>query len=84
MSPLSSTSSLILVLCKVNFNLYVHFADNSNNPKHMEWLFKPLFAGRMFKDLAVMEKFLIAKCQDLNFTVIKPPQLENRSLVGEH
>jgi len=41
----------------------------------VRWILKPLFIGRNLDDMARMENFLEEHCQDVNFTVVRPPGL---------
>jgi len=41
----------------------------------VRWILKPLFIGRNLDDMARMENYLEKECQDINFTVVRPPGL---------
>lgn len=41
----------------------------------VRWILKPLFIGRNLDDMARMEKYLEEECQDINFTIVRPPGL---------
>jgi len=41
----------------------------------VRWILKPLFIGRNLDDMARMENHLEEQCQDVNFTVVRPPGL---------
>jgi len=41
----------------------------------VRWILKPLFIGRNLDDMARMEHYLEEHCQDVNFTVVRPPGL---------
>lgn len=49
--------------------------DDPSYPFIVRWVFKPLVIGRNLDDMARMESFLEGQCQDLNFTVVRPPGL---------
>ncbi|XP_064615608.1 flavin reductase (NADPH)-like [Liolophura sinensis] len=53
-----------------------------DNPKIMEWIVKPLFIGRHLTSMAVMENYLFNECPDINYTIVRPPQLTNGPSVG--
>lgn len=54
------------------------------DPRHpwfMESVMKHLFWGRHYEDCANMEKYLVEKCQDINFVVVKtPPCVNNKPM----
>ena len=71
--------SHIIVACFVNFNQAA-----SDEPVFMKWLLKPLMLGRALADMDRMETFLQEKCQDLDFTSVRPPQLTNGDEKGTY
>ena len=50
-----------------------------------EFFWKPLFVGRIVADLRNMEKYLMSEeCQDINFTIARPPGLSNNASTGQY
>ncbi|XP_013396498.1 flavin reductase (NADPH) [Lingula anatina] len=45
------------------------------NPWLIEWVIKPLFIGKTVANMAEMEHYLFDTCQDINFTIVRPPGL---------
>ncbi|XP_013396497.1 flavin reductase (NADPH) isoform X2 [Lingula anatina] len=45
------------------------------NPWFIEWILKPLVLKRTLVNMAEMEHFLFDDCQDINFTIVRPPSL---------
>ena len=56
------------------------FVADSRVPWYWKWLARPLLARGFLNSIVVMEGFLV--CQDINFTVLKPPQLLDDPLKG--
>lgn len=44
----------------------------------VEWLAKPLLLGRHLADMKRMETYLKEECADIEYTVVKPPGLQDR------
>ncbi|XP_022089899.1 uncharacterized protein LOC110978883 isoform X2 [Acanthaster planci] len=54
-------------------------------PFFTEWILKSfmrLTIGRILDDMKQMERYLIDKCQDINYTIVRPPGLTNGPLSG--
>jgi len=49
----------------------------------VRWILKPLFIGRNLDDMARMENYLEEQCQDVNFTVVRPPGLGKEGPTSE-
>ena len=47
----------------------------------IEWFLKPMFIGKVLKDMAVMEDYLVSQ-EDVNFTIVRPPGLADWPLSG--
>ncbi|XP_070535150.1 flavin reductase (NADPH)-like isoform X2 [Ptychodera flava] len=59
-----------------------------NNPKDpgpriIEWILKPLVYGRVLRNMGIMEDFLIEKCSDIDYTVVRPPGLTDKPASGK-
>jgi len=51
--------------------------DEEGLPWIISWVMKPLFLRHVLKNMGEMEDYLAESCQDLNYTVVRPPQLTN-------
>ncbi len=58
---------------------------SSDDPR-IPWLYRllmrPLLARGFLNSIVVMEEFLYSNCQDINFTIVKPPGLTDDPLKG--
>ncbi|XP_071800986.1 flavin reductase (NADPH)-like [Asterias amurensis] len=57
---------------------YTNYRKGDGGPFAQEWIFKPiagLILGRILTSMSLMESFLIKDCQDINFTIVRPPGL---------
>jgi biliverdin reductase / flavin reductase len=50
-------------------------------PWIFRWLIRPLL-GRHLDSMFIMEEYLEHECQDIDFTIVRPPQLVNTRLIG--
>ncbi|XP_070535158.1 flavin reductase (NADPH)-like isoform X3 [Ptychodera flava] len=58
---------------------------NSKDPGPwiIEWIIKPLILGRVLANMGVMEDFLMEKCSDIDYTVVRPPGLTDKPASGK-
>lgn len=54
-----------------------------DEPRNVKWFLRPVLLGRNFDDMNRMEEFLVKECQDISFTVVRPPHLTNDPLSGK-
>ncbi|XP_072049927.1 flavin reductase (NADPH)-like [Amphiura filiformis] len=50
--------------------------SDDKGPFVMDWFIKPLFLKKIKKDMGAMEEYMIG-CEDINYTIVKPPGLGN-------
>jgi len=75
-----SIKAIVAAMRKANVNRLVAMTSmfTDDDPAYgffVRWILKPLFIGRNLDDMARMEKYLEEECQDINFTVVRPPGL---------
>ncbi|KAK3107820.1 hypothetical protein FSP39_022927 [Pinctada imbricata] len=52
-------------------------------PKIISYFLRPLFLGNTLKSMSVMEAYLDQECQDVDYTVVRPPGLANTPSSGK-
>nr|XP_022338349.1 uncharacterized protein LOC111133908 [Crassostrea virginica] len=52
-------------------------------PFMIKWILRPLFIGNLLHNMGEMEDYLSKDCQDINFTVVRPPGLTNQPSTGK-
>ncbi|XP_071819511.1 flavin reductase (NADPH)-like isoform X2 [Apostichopus japonicus] len=52
-------------------------------PFMMEWIYKGTFLRSLLKDMARMEKYIEESCSDINYSVVRPPQLGDGSVTDK-
>ncbi|XP_025079480.1 uncharacterized protein LOC112555334 [Pomacea canaliculata] len=57
--------------------------DEPGLPRIITWFLKPTFLRNILANMAEMENFLQEKCSDINYTVVRPPGLNNNPLSGK-
>ncbi|XP_022089990.1 uncharacterized protein At2g34460, chloroplastic-like isoform X2 [Acanthaster planci] len=65
---------------------FTNYSKSDGGPFFTEWIMKPLarlFIGRILSNMAVMENYLISECQDINFTIVRPPGLQDTPVSGK-
>ncbi|XP_021372134.1 flavin reductase (NADPH)-like [Mizuhopecten yessoensis] len=54
----------------------------NRGPWIFEWIIRPVFLSSVLQSMSVMEDYLQKECQDIDFTVVKPPGLTNEPSSG--
>jgi len=49
--------------------------DDPNYGFFVRWILKPMFIGRNLDDMQRMEQYVEENCQDLTYTIVRPPGL---------
>ncbi|ESO98862.1 hypothetical protein LOTGIDRAFT_113739 [Lottia gigantea] len=52
-------------------------------PWAIAWILRPLFLRQVLADMSRMEDYLLSECQDINYTVVRPPKLLNTEATGK-
>ncbi|XP_071819392.1 flavin reductase (NADPH)-like [Apostichopus japonicus] len=52
-------------------------------PFILEWILKPTILRNALADMAIMETYLNDSCPDINFTIVRPPELSKRPSEGK-
>lgn len=61
--------------CYYRGNATSYIAAQHSGPWLFEWVFRPVFLVSVLQSMSVMEDYLVKECQDIEFTVVKPPGL---------
>ncbi|XP_002732603.1 flavin reductase (NADPH)-like [Saccoglossus kowalevskii] len=57
---------------------------NDPGPWAWEWIYKPFIIGKTLADMRVMEEFLLSsECNDIDYTIVRPPELLKTSSQGK-
>ena len=67
---------------KIPFMFYFSDDPKDPGPFSIEWILKPLFLKKVLNNMYEMENYLIAECQDINYTVVRPAGLANGDMTG--
>lgn len=61
----------------------LHFSDEPGLPWIISWFLKPTFLRNVLKNMGEMEDYILEKCADINYTVVRPPGLSDNPATGE-
>ncbi|BFZ06153.1 hypothetical protein BsWGS_09192 [Bradybaena similaris] len=56
--------------------------DDPGLPYIWRWVLKPSFLRNLVRDMELFEDFLLGDCNDINYTVVRPPRLTNNPSTG--
>jgi biliverdin reductase/flavin reductase len=62
------------------FDLFFHKADTIY-PQIYKFLLRPMI-GRQLDSMNEMEEYLVSQCSDLDYTIVRPPRLQDEPLKG--
>lgn len=71
---------LIFYLFIVNVTISLTATDGE--PFIIRWILRPLIIGNLLHNMGEMEDYLNKECQDINYTVVRPPGLTNQPSTG--
>lgn len=58
-------------------------AATDGEPFIIRWILRPLFIGNLLHNMGEMEDYLNKECQDINYTVVRPPGLTDQPSTGQ-
>lgn len=58
-------------------------AATDGEPFIIRWILRPLFIGNLLNNMGEMEEYLNKECQDIDYTVVRPPGLSNQPSKGQ-
>ncbi|ESO92950.1 hypothetical protein LOTGIDRAFT_145414 [Lottia gigantea] len=76
----SSTRVIVSAMRKTNVKRFLCLTSwglKHGEPRFVSWLLRSLFLKTIYADMARMEDYLESECQDINYTVVRPPSLSN-------
>ena len=59
------------------------FSASDTIPFIVKWYILPFFIGRICSNMRQMEVYMQEECQDINYTVVRPPHLTDESVTGK-
>ncbi|XP_070535133.1 flavin reductase (NADPH)-like [Ptychodera flava] len=62
---------------------FVTYDPRWPGPWIVEWIVKPLLLGRIFTNMVAMEDYLAKQCSDINYTIVRPPELNDEPVSGK-
>ena len=63
--------------------IYFLYTATEGEPFMIKWMLRPLFIGNVLKNMGEIEDYLSKDCQDINFTVVRPPGLTIQPSTGK-
>lgn len=58
-------------------------AATDGEPFIIRWILRPLIIGNLLHNMGEMEDYLNKECQDINYTVVRPPGLTDQPSTGQ-
>lgn len=68
----------LFITCKCNNFL----TATDGEPFIIRWILRPLIIGNLLHNMGEMEDYLNKECQDIDYTVVRPPGLTNQPSTG--